>query len=59
MTIYKIKQFNKRRLARGEKYCYKTDIYEDKIYLGFVWLCKKDIRDIVRDKNCKLLDETI
>lgn len=57
MEKYIIRQFNRRRLMRGEKYCYKTDVYVNDEYQEWVWLCEKDIKEILEDENCELIKQ--
>lgn len=54
MTKYEVTQFNKRRLMRGEKYCYRTNIYEDGKLVEWVWLKKEDFKEIEKDEDCTL-----
>jgi len=57
MEKYIITEFNRRRLQRGEQYCYRADVYIDNVYQTWVWLCKKDINKILKDKDCILIKE--
>ena len=54
MTEYKVTEFNKRRLSRGEKYCFRADIFEDDIKTGWCWLSINDITEIIDDKDCDI-----
>ena len=58
MTIYKVREFNKRRLQRGEIYCFKTDVFEDEKPSGWVWLSSLDIREIINDCECDISGHT-
>lgn len=54
MAHYKVTEFNKRRLQRCEKYCFRADIYIDTLYDGWAWLSTSDITEILKDENCTI-----
>lgn len=51
---YKITEFNKRRLSRGEKYCLRADVTVNGIYDGWIWLKIQEISEIKNNKNCSI-----
>jgi hypothetical protein len=54
MEHYSITEFNKRRLQRGEKYCFRADVSTDGELDGWVWLSMKDIVEIIEDEECSI-----
>ena len=57
MEKYVITEFNRRRLMRGEKYCYRANVFVNDVFQEWIWLCEKDIKEILKDKNCELVKE--
>ena len=51
---YKITEFNKRRLSRGEKYCFRADVFINSEKYDWVWLSAKDITEILSSNDCSV-----
>ncbi len=51
---YKITEFNKRRLQRGEQYCFRADVFINSEKYDWVWLSVKDITEILSSNNCSI-----
>ena len=42
-TTFTIREINKCRLQRGEQYHIRVDIYEDDVYIDWLWMTHKNI----------------
>lgn len=51
---YKITEFNKRRLQRGEQYCFRADVFQNSNLVDWVWLSINDIVEILEDERCSI-----
>ena len=52
---YEVTEFNSRRLQRGEKHCFRADVFQNGNLVDWVWLSVSDISEILKDERCSIL----
>lgn len=51
---YEVTEFNSRRLQRGEKHCFRANVFQNGNLVGWVWLSINDIVEILEDERCSV-----
>lgn len=54
MEEYIVVEFDSRRLQRGEKHCFRTNVFIGGEPDGWVWLSMDEIKEIMKDCACRI-----